>query len=421
MKNSDKTFAHKIWANHVTLRGAIGCVSSQAAKDILKEMSTYPNHLVGVSIDQRGQVSFARKKEHKYNPDRRVRMSLMRYIKRCLPVASQMADHALQHVCAETSDSLWGIDTSKVVTLTGEDIVEFYNDDDNNLGSCMSYSSCRQWIRNVYASNPEKVSLLTLGDCNNPIARALLWKADCGTLICDRIYPNDSGNHNHATILEKATQLGAVIRNQHGSPGYDDFDKNYTVTLENYCSDDGIPYMDSFSRTDNVNGYNLVLNTRCGNITLHDYENGNMDNACCENCSGSVCEDDAMRHDGYTYCQECYNELFFECEDCYETCNRDEVCVGGDRYLCPSCFDESFTYCNKCGEATSNDETRETRDGDMCVDCFENNYFTCDKCDEVFCNEDHNSHNGDSLCNDCLAEAEAKEKEEEKENELVTA
>jgi hypothetical protein len=84
--------------------------------------------------------------------------------------------------------------TTAFEIVTGEDIRTYYNDNNyaNNIGwaSCMAYSHCYDYLQ-IYADNPDKISLVVSLDDEMVTGRALLWSQDDGTHYLDRIYAND--------------------------------------------------------------------------------------------------------------------------------------------------------------------------------------------------------------------------------------
>lgn len=449
MKNIDKSNAAPIWRAHTQLCSAIGAVRTEEADSLLMAIKRTPNHLVGVSLEQRGQVAFAQKKAHKYDTNRRVRLALARYVRRYLDI--DIEDSALQIICKVVSERVWGIDTSEVQVLyDADDIVDFYLDTGGDrIGSCMSYEKCSPWIRNVYGNN-DNVRLLAVGTPENQRGRAVLWKADCGTLLCDRIYPNDLHNHAHQMIEAKALEMGAIIRSHHGAPYGNEFSQNYTITLRNYDPDNGIPYMDSFYGTDCTFNSTLVLRNsgRCC-ITLHEYETGNMNYTECEECGDRIdSEDSYSTPDGEHLCEYCYDRLYTICSDCDRAISREDASVTHDGgCVCESCLDDNYFYCENCEELYPVDDcTRTADDTFVCDGCLSQNYTECEKCGDYIENSEIHCVNDDSdyVCSSCLESHYAfcetceehrpvadmtgstcdgclSEKEEEEENELAVA
>lgn len=123
----------------------------------------------------------------------------------------------------------------------------------------------------------------------------------------------------------------------------------------------------------------------------------------CYNCKSEFCEDELLSQEGYLYCQDCHNELFFTCDECIQVFNYDDsISDGQDNLICRDCFDENhFTcrHCNKIGHI--NDAIRYNSDI-YHRDCFYENHFTCDNCGENFHNDDYDT---DGYCVNCNSES----------------
>lgn len=144
--------------------------------------------------------------------------------------------------------------------VEGEDIRTFYNENQYDYdscigslaGSCMRYSKLSD-LFDMYVLNPEVCKMLILKSNKNKnkiIGRALLWKADDGTDLMDRIYGSD------ITIkkFEKwASENNYVRKSSQGAGCYSWIYPNevyskspdFTITLTNFKYSK-IPYMDTF-------------------------------------------------------------------------------------------------------------------------------------------------------------------------------
>lgn len=150
-------------------------------------------------------------------------------------------------------------ETSNLELRKGKDILNSYlcdnydNDDGyGNLGkSCMRYRSAQDYLE-IYTSNPNQVSCLTLINPDNKKVqgRALVWKMDNGKYFMDRIY---TINSEYNSIFKKYAS-----------------DNNFTtstsdITLENGGDFDFYPYMDTFKY---YTPYEDKLSTKRGDVHM---------------------------------------------------------------------------------------------------------------------------------------------------------
>lgn len=162
--------------------------------------------------------------------------------------------------------------------VNGSDIVKYYDQrhyvigDSSSLGnSCMRYDHCSEYIE-FYAANTSNVDMLiALNQDGLLCGRAILWKADCGTKIMDRIYGTE-------VMVEKFKRW--AIDNDYihkESQSYDSssswigkdggFIQDYEITVNNIRK---MPYMDSFKYTDDVDGSTMVLSNSNGSYCFTD-------------------------------------------------------------------------------------------------------------------------------------------------------
>jgi hypothetical protein len=210
---------------------------------------------------------------------------------------------------------------SNKITLSvvnGSDIVNYYdqknyiNGDTSSLGnSCMRYDHCSEYIE-FYAANTSNVDMLiALNQDGLLCGRAILWKADCGTKIMDRIYGTD-------VMVEKFKRW--AIDNDYVHKEYQSYDsssswigkdgcfnQDYEITVNNIRK---MPYMDSFKYTDDVDGSTMVLSNSDGSYCFTDTD------GCSEAFDGS--DDDEY----YVYCNRTDDRIHID----------DARCVGGEYY-----------------------------------------------------------------------------------------
>lgn len=220
---------------------------------------------------------------------------------------------------------------SNKITLSvvnGSDIVKYYDQrhyvsgDTSSLGnSCMRYDHCSEYIE-FYAANTERVDMLiALNDDDRLCGRAILWTADCGTKIMDRIYGTE-------IMIEKfkkwAIDNGYIHKE---SQSYDSssewvnadgcFTQDYLITVNNIRK---MPYMDSFKYTDDVSRNTMVLSNDRGDYCFTDTD-GN---------SEAYGEDD---DDDYVYCARSDDRIHIDDARFVPSAGeyyREEYCVYAD-------------------------------------------------------------------------------------------
>ena len=199
--------------------------------------------------------------------------------------------------------------TQQFQIVRGDDVQFWYDEsqyaDDLGWSSCMSYSSCHDYLQ-IYASNPDKVGLVITTEDDMLTGRALIWTQDDGTMYLDRIYSNDARH---------AEQFRTFAQSQ-----YPDTLTSYanSVTLKSYDHDE-YPYMDTFRYLDMDNGVLLPSSPYSGHYrTLQDTSGGfdeygtertymvTMTRQVTQTVTVYVTatdEDDAMSNADYEYCR----------------------------------------------------------------------------------------------------------------------
>lgn len=117
----------------------------------------------------------------------------------------------------------------------------------------------------------------------------------------------------------------------------------------------------------------------------------------CHNCEKEIQEgENEVLEDGETYCQMCFDELFFECADCHSTSpSQDATSVDGN-LVCESCFDDHYFTCEDCNEIHHDDNACSNDNGNyVCESCFNDNYAECHSCGNII----HNDHS--HYCEEC--------------------
>lgn len=118
----------------------------------------------------------------------------------------------------------------------------------------------------------------------------------------------------------------------------------------------------------------------------------------CERCDNFVDEEYSYYENGYTYCSDCWSELYFYCYYCGEVAYRDEMYNFEDSHdcLCARCYDNNHDYtCDRCGGSFCQSPY-------LALDDTENQY--CERCSdyiEYTCCEHGCYENG---CDECKEE-----------------
>lgn len=388
-------------------------------------------HYLAHSHDCENAVSYARREDMKFLPERRTRTTLGRYIKR------NFTDIAI-------SDEFLGQFTSKVMSyltdaskrfkvIDGAAITRAYRDAIGG-GSCMTGDHCDKV--EIYAINPDVVKMLVYSD-GSMTGRCLVWKTNEGPTVCDRIYPN-SGRHVDE-FKQYIREKGWHMRENQSFPEGQKFigapDK-LSVTLS--IPDPPIyPYMDSFrcySRSDvNWTKNTITLHTQTGHAGHdllsstdgdgpgYEQEEEEDDDRCdCCVCGSRIHNEDAYyNRNSDCYCSACYHENYRSCERCDCECSNDETttvnCRSGSQEWCESCSRNYATLCQQCNEYYRD------RDGVMvqvegeftCSSCAED-AGECHGCCSMFWNDNLTTHSdGESYCSNCLPEEEDDDESDE--------
>jgi hypothetical protein len=198
------------------------------------------------SIEVRGKFSYSRTEND--TDAQRVRTKFGRIVRRQMKVTpSIVPDDVLDKITSALMVKIW-CDMNTIVECKGREIVDAYSEYFGD--SCMCGVNCD--FVEIYALNPEKVSLLATFDGDGCASKALLWTNDAGKKILDRVYYADGYHMDGHAIVEKARELGANVdenpyRGRFGQSGLGG------ITMK--LSKDYIPYMDT---------YRYAINARSG-------------------------------------------------------------------------------------------------------------------------------------------------------------
>jgi len=372
----------------------------ELVRAIRADATTYLSY----SQDCEGQVSYATKPEYRMDSMHRTRTTLARFIRRHMAYgADRISDRVLNALCTSVFGTL--ADAGQYIEIVrGDDIVEAYADEFGGH-SCMTGRDSE--YTQLYADNEDIVGLLKYR--NGMCARALVWYLEDGTVLLDRIYPNEG--YHVAAIQEYAKNRGWVLRTHQGMPGARwSTDRHYSVELD-HCEGDCLPYADSFhyATRQDANTLRLYTDNR-GDFALDStdgYPETNQDS--CYACGASVGEDDTYPSpDGDSiYCDECYSERYGTCNHCYETVARDDLtCIASNHdTVCSDCLPKHYAECESCDEWFVPEGTITTDEGSVhCHDCASANLAQCDGCDTYTDDPDTLTtvSEGSNLCSECV-------------------
>lgn len=149
-----------------------------------------------------------------------------------------------------------GITNRKIELVKGKNILKWYNVENYNssngtLGnSCMRYTTVNHFM-NIYAENPEKISMVVLTEDNKLLARALFWNLDetdeskSDRFYLDRIYTEQDSDFDfvYDWVFENLCNRDNRKLLTHKNVDYSDYRMKVFLnktTFEHY------PYADSF-------------------------------------------------------------------------------------------------------------------------------------------------------------------------------
>lgn len=177
-------------------------VVSQIINEIKKD-----NNKHFLSFESDGSITYASSPDKKYT--NRVKTTIGRYVRRKLKITnnklndtflSNFSDFVKQRIMVDSV-------SNDIEILKGKGIQDFYIKAHKKCKSCMTGEKYKGRIR-FYADNPDKVNLVTTKDGRT---RALLWIADNGTKVLDRIYGNDFNKIKSWALKNKILLLNKDI------------------------------------------------------------------------------------------------------------------------------------------------------------------------------------------------------------------
>jgi hypothetical protein len=370
-------------------------------------------HFLSFSHDDPGKISYADKSSHQVNPNKRVRTSLGRYIRRKLGLTETMLS---QTALTEITHTVFGklhvenMDMESIQILTGDAITQAYKDGVGSA-SCMTGSDA-EYVE-MFARNPDRVSLVVFPTGNSygcGFARALLWKTDEGVYLLDRIYPNDG---SHVTAMHQwALQKGYVYRistsaqdNCYPTKLSDGKVHKVTVTPARFSSGQhNIPYLDTFHWGNRV--WDTEENKAKGPI-----DDINTNRECVADCKYLLTT--GGDEDQTFLFASCHGDLVFTSD--YERKRRDrEYFASHTDRLSSEIYNlenrdigngsDPLGNCEVCGDSVYRDDGSECLESDECYVCSEciGSISVCDCCHERTLRElIYDEPSGEYLCSSC--------------------
>jgi hypothetical protein len=367
---------------------------------------------------EKGRYSF-------YSQGHKSETTIGRFARRILGITpEQISDPLIGKMSSDLSAYVWPEDMNKVVSLFGEEIVKAY--------SVYEGSSCMKWGNSkyveVYAKNPDIVRLMAIMEGEEEhercYAKAIVWMGKEREYL-DRVYHADEMQHYGRAIYMKAINEGVDV-SKNPYCGRND------IPSGEFCLDvsgcEYMPYFDSLSgclkqegslvyltpdREDFHSVHGLGLSKcECGltvaiNIEICPSCNEELYSNCCSNCHAFVSEEETYLVYAESYCEECYDSLFFMCDSCGCTHNRDDGrLINEEALYCEDCTMEYASYCEHCNEWFFNSNMHTMHDSDpICEYCFESDGAYCEECRDSFFTEDmEEDTNGNMYCQTCASD-----------------
>ncbi len=336
---------------------------------------------VAESADDPRKISYATEKRLVDNDRYRKRCSVAKFLKG--PARSfglNTSDEEADRIAFLVGQHFPITNTYLFEILSGAEAVEaaYHSPEAENWGSCMWGKKYPDW----YAENPDSVSVLKILRGGNFVGRALLWKAEDGTTVLDRIYPSDDQGAHTRAAHEHARENGWEYKTSQSMKdgSLTSGDKDLIVRMK--PSQSGLyPYLDTFkyteddpssSRTIRLSIFSRVFSfvDTCGAYV------GGVEELYCSSCDNVVSEEDAEYYDGVAYCEECFLNHFVhldyplpgggheegvfrrdetdECDNCALRRRGRDLhsvnCNGRERDWCSECVEDDATSCEQCGE-----------------------------------------------------------------------
>ena len=354
--------------------------------------SSYSHKYPALSKDSIGRISYARSPEDKDNDDRRVMLTLNKYIRRqCGDVSEKLTSGVIPEQEVETVCDIFrrivvNLTTSPEEFFTvypankiPEILASIKEPAGTEMGSCMTGDTdLAEAYRIFEKADGVKLECLIFNDGSGKNrygkARAFLWTFPSGTVLMDRIY-NNSGYHLQH-FREYAETNGIWQRQDNSLPDDEvtfkrDGKHNSGFTFK-LPFPDCMPYMDSFSwAAESRDGFTMQLYRETADFIFQSTSGGfDRCGVRCVACEDTFDPDDTYEVDDDRYCHNCYHDHFFECARCGDRESIDSARTVGDEPWCEYCADHHATECDRCCETRPSDTVETWSDNqNVCKYC----------------------------------------------------
>lgn len=343
------------------------------------------------SIESASQVAYSPEGVAREDDRRRRRLTLGRYLARnhdlTIDAAAERGINAVTAALMAFSPAA----VQEFTVLRGPDVTQAYV---NRVGSGSCMAGCGQeHISAWYGRFPEKIGLVVWQETEG---RALLWTADDGRQVLDRIYAGNLqlARERYADWCQR-NDVVTTYESLANVPSTSDV----SVTLGKDAFRDYVPYLDSL-----YNATEDGVFSRFGRADYHcQYTDGSYKGETCGICDANECsEDDDVRINGTLVCSDCYDRGCCYCDRCEEHCRSEGEFVvtdtGRTQTWCEDCVGNNATSCEHCGE--QHESTTEVDGNDYCSSCLESCCFRCDHCETDRASECHRV-DGENWCESC--------------------
>lgn len=293
-----------------------------------------------LSFDTKGNITYAKNYDKRYNDNNRVKTSIGRYIRRQLGVTvKELSDTEMSNFSDFVSQQIKtnGIN-DKVTILSGKALKDAYAGFSGGVGSCMTGKHRSNYI-NLYADNPDKVKLIVTKDKRG---RALLFVDDNGNKVLSRCY----GRYNDIMTWCKVNKIGnGSIKTR--------------ITLK--CKKAVFPSIDIFYNAQ-LEDLNIKKNRKCnckvilskdksfGNVYMYSTSGWFVPKPVCYFCNKIIdYYYNRYTFDGKSCCNNCYKKHLERCCTCNLYLKKEDFIDTGDRL---GGVLKSIKICKKCASAS---------------------------------------------------------------------
>jgi len=355
---------------------------------IAGDLSSY----MGYSQDDPGMISYAKSFEDRYVSKKRIKTSLGRYIRRQLKIDKKILSDLELQTLTRIMFAFRAPVGDLVSVFRGDAITDAYRRG-VGLQTCMTQDKA-DYVR-VYARNPDIVAIVIYGDDE---ARALLWTCTDGTMVLDRIYPNDG---QHVQVLWKwATEMGYLHRGNNSAPCSGDSiqlsdGSVRSVRLSMVGGIAFLPYLDTFPYgVFENNNKDLALSNRREKSFLTFHSTRGLHFIPCDKCDYWRGEE---RWEGKQLCSACMSEFVLRCDHCGGLRPRSQVHTRfNGSVTCDRCYRDQYVVCHICRRQVFIFDERIYYDtalgASYCLECAKKQGFICASCNRELRRDPTSTH-----------------------------